>query len=296
MNPVNKHTERGQALSACQDLWAARDSMIQARYPITIYPPIDAALNAQTHHHQVIELIVNFRGASGAVAVQGCDHVPRRLIIGEQQCCLIPAGICHSLVIENRERNVSLFVDESVIATCLGECVPGVVIQDLRSLAWGDPFTGQLIHELNSRDVIYGECVLSHSMLTTLAVKLIDGFVRLYDKHTGPERGLGEMERTKAHTYIEERLEQKFCVSALAKHMGMSLPHLNRRFRVTFGCPPLQYALKLRVDKALALLRRGDARVADAAFAVGFCDQSHFDRHCRKFYGFPPSAVIRATR
>jgi AraC family transcriptional regulator len=100
-------------------------------------------------------------------------------------------------------------------------------------------------------------------------------------------------EQEKVMAYLRENLTERVQVPRLARQLGFSPAHFARRFRVTFGMPPLQYALKMRVDRALELLRSGEYRVAEAAFAVGFCDQSHLDRHCRKFYGRAPSAMLR---
>lgn len=297
MNNGNNFPPKEPDLSVRKHLLNLHDPSGHSQYPITIAPSVDAAFNARSHCHRLTELMVNFRGTSGTVVTEGCGNIRHHLPIGEQQCCLMPAGICHRLVVENPERHVSLFVDESVISTSPGECVPGPVVDDLRRLAWGDPFMSQLIAELDNPKTTYSESVLTHSMLTALAVKIIDGFLRIYkETGQGAKIGLSESEQKRALAFIESNLESKFCVGLLAKHMAMSLPHFNRRFRAAFGMPPLQYALRLRVDKALDLLRGGDARVADAAFAAGFCDQSHFDRHCRKFYGFPPGALIRAAR
>lgn len=297
MNYGNHFSECCAALPVRKHLLSPLDPAAHSVYPVTIYPPIDAVSNARVHCHRLIELVVTFGGAHGEISVQGVKGVLHPLSIGEYQCCLLPAGVCHSIRIENRHRSVSLFVDAGAVGEAVTDCPPGVLIADLRKLAWCDPFLNQLISELDGREAVYSDSVLTHCMLTALAVKIVDGFLCVHKgcAHAA-EKGMAETQQKRAHEYIETHLEEKFCVASLAKHMAMSLPHLNRLFRATFGVPPLQYVLKLRVDKALDLLRGGDARVADAAFAVGFCDQSHFDRHCRKFYGFPPGALIRAAR
>lgn len=297
MNNGNHFSECCTDLPVRKHVLSPLDPAIHSQNPVTIYTPLDAVANARVHCHRLIELVVTFGGAHGEIFVQSADRVLHPLPICEYQCCLLPTGICHSVRMENRHRSVSLFVDACAVAESLTNCAPGVLIADLRKLSWCDPFTNQLVNELDAQDAIYSVSVLTHSMLTALAVKIVEGFLCVSKgcAHAA-EKGFVDTQQKRAHAYIETHLEEKFCVASLAKHMAMSLPHLNRRFRASFGVPPLQYALKLRVDKALDLLRGGDARVADAAFAVGFCDQSHFDRHCRKFYGFPPGALLRAAR
>lgn len=255
-----------------------------------------AIFPVRLHRHALVELVVTFRGAHGEISVEDMDGSQHQLPINEYQCCLLPAGVCHAVGMENRHRYVSLFIDAGPFAESDLDCISSAVIEDLRKLTWRDPFVNQLVSELDGKETIYSNSVLTRSMLTTLAVRIVDGFIGIYrDCGTATQRGFTEIEKKRAHAFIEAHLDQKFCMASLAKHMATSLPNLNRRFRATFGAPPLQYALRLRVDKALDLLRTGNARVADAAFSVGFCDQSHFDRHCRKFYGYPPGAFIRAT-
>lgn len=297
MNYGNNFSEYGVVFPVRKHVLSPVDPAIYKLCPITICPPIAASSNARIHCHRLVELIVTFGGARAEITLDGADNTQSRLSLDEYQCCLMPAGVCHAITVENPHHQVSLFVDDGAVSESLSECVPGVVVESLRKLAWCDSFTGQLIAELDGRETIYSESILTHSMLTALAVKVIDGFLRIRkEAGEGSKNGLCECEQKRALAYIETNLETKFCVRLLAKHMTMSLPHFNRRFRAAFGMPPLQYALKLRVDKALDLLRTGNTRVAEAAFSAGFCDQSHFDRHCRKFYGFPPGALIRAAR
>ena len=152
----------------------------------------------------------------------------------------------------------------------------------------------QMINEVNGMEVICLDSPFVRLLVAAIGVKMVERFSRLHERPSSlAEKGLSEKEREKLNCFVNINLAEQFSIVALAKHMGMSLAQLNRRFRVSFGTSPLQYALKLRVDKALTLLRSKNVRVAEAAFAVGFCDQSHLDRQCRKFYGVSPSALLR---
>jgi AraC family transcriptional regulator len=95
--------------------------------------------------------------------------------------------------------------------------------------------------------------------------------------------------------YIHAHMRDAITVSDLAKDAALSVNHFARLVRNTTGWSPLQFLLKCRVEKALALLRTGEFRVAEAAYEVGFYDQSHLDRHCRKFFGFSPKSAIKAV-
>ncbi|HLK38877.1 MAG TPA: helix-turn-helix transcriptional regulator, partial [Polyangiaceae bacterium] len=69
--------------------------------------------------------------------------------------------------------------------------------------------------------------------------------------------------------------------------------HLVRTFRTEVGLPPYEYLTYLRVSRARELLRRG-VFVAEAAQAVGFCDESQLHRHFRRIVGVPPGVYARS--
>ncbi|MEU6577530.1 AraC family transcriptional regulator [Streptomyces sp. NPDC046805] len=60
-----------------------------------------------------------------------------------------------------------------------------------------------------------------------------------------------------------------------------------------FGLPPHKLHLRLRLEMARELLRRGSA-IAEAAYATGFHDPSHLTRVFTSAYGVTP-AVYRTT-
>src|SRR5690554_5193499 len=70
----------------------------------------------------------------------------------------------------------------------------------------------------------------------------------------------------------------------------MSAGHLSREFRATFGESPYSYLMTRRVERAMALLRRGDLSVTEVCFEVGFSSLGTFSTRFRELVGVPPSA------
>lgn len=68
---------------------------------------------------------------------------------------------------------------------------------------------------------------------------------------------------------------------------GLDRFALARQFRAAFGTSPYNYLVMRRLQRARRLLLQG-ASLADAAFACGFADQSHFTRQFRRAYGVTP--------
>ena len=69
--------------------------------------------------------------------------------------------------------------------------------------------------------------------------------------------------------------------------------HLAARFREQVGLPPKTVARIMRFDRAVSLLGRGDAQLADIAFECGYFDQAHLNRDFRDFAGVSPGAFVR---
>jgi AraC-like DNA-binding protein len=80
---------------------------------------------------------------------------------------------------------------------------------------------------------------------------------------------------------IHDRLDENLSISELAVSCGMSASHFSALFKAATGMAPHRYQNKCRVERAQLLIHQG-MNAADAATAVGFCDQSHLARHARR--------------
>lgn len=73
---------------------------------------------------------------------------------------------------------------------------------------------------------------------------------------------------------VRDRIDREYAepldVEALARGVNMSAGHLSREFRRAYGGePPYSYLMTRRIERAMALLRRGDMSVTEVCFAVG---------------------------
>lgn len=97
----------------------------------------------------------------------------------------------------------------------------------------------------------------------------------------------------RARAFLHDALADKITLDALAEHAALDKFHLVRAFRSEVGLPPYEYLTYLRVSRARDLLQHG-ARVAEAAQAVGFYDESQLHRHFRRIVGVAPGAYARS--
>lgn len=79
-------------------------------------------------------------------------------------------------------------------------------------------------------------------------------------------------------------------VTALARAALMSPGHFSRSFRAAFGESPYSYLMTRRIERAKALLRRGDLTVTEVCFAVGCTSLGSFSSRFTELVGETPSA------
>ncbi|HTY34024.1 helix-turn-helix transcriptional regulator [Mycobacterium sp.] len=92
---------------------------------------------------------------------------------------------------------------------------------------------------------------------------------------------------------IDRDYAQPLDVEALARGVHMSAGHLSREFRRAYGESPYSYLMTRRIERAMALLRRGDLSVTEVCFAVGCSSLGTFSTRFTELVGMPPSAYRR---
>jgi AraC family transcriptional regulator len=117
---------------------------------------------------------------------------------------------------------------------------------------------------------------------------------RLIDAHLSeaprPQRGLlDERALRRVIDCIHANVGRELGVAELADAARRSRSHFPRLFRHTVGLSPYQYVVKVRLERAISLLRIGRLSIAAIAAETGFADQSHMCRWMRRMYGAAPT-------
>ncbi|MFF9015505.1 helix-turn-helix domain-containing protein [Streptomyces sp. NPDC014870] len=94
----------------------------------------------------------------------------------------------------------------------------------------------------------------------------------------------------RARDAMDRDYAQPLDVPALARIALMSAGHFSRSFRAAFGETPYSYLMTRRVERAKALLRRGDMSVTEVCFAVGCTSLGSFSTRFTELVGESPSA------
>ena len=82
--------------------------------------------------------------------------------------------------------------------------------------------------------------------------------------------------------YIQSHLDEKISINDLAQTMNLSESRFQHCFLEIFHCSPMEYVLRLRIEKACKLLRKTKMPVAQIALDCGFANLSHFNRQFLK--------------
>jgi AraC-like DNA-binding protein len=88
---------------------------------------------------------------------------------------------------------------------------------------------------------------------------------------------------------IDREYAQPLNVEALARGAHLPAGHLSRQFRLAYGESPYGYLMTRRIERAMALLRRGDLSVTEVCFAVGCSSLGTFSTRFTELVGVPPS-------
>jgi AraC family transcriptional regulator len=147
-----------------------------------------------------------------------------------------------------------------------------------------------LRQELESGKI--GGYLLIDSLKTTLAIHLLRNYCTTQPRLSSYRDGLSKSKLQQVTEYINEHLDQDIKLIELAAIAQISPYHFLRLFKQSMGIAPHQYILQRRIDRAKYLLKESELSIADIAFRVGFCDQSHLTRCFKRLLGMTPKQFL----
>jgi AraC-like DNA-binding protein len=94
----------------------------------------------------------------------------------------------------------------------------------------------------------------------------------------------------RARDLIDREYARPLDVAALARAALMSTAHFSRPFRAAYGETPYSYLMTRRIERAKALLRRGDLSVTEVCLEVGCTSLGSFSARFTELVGETPTA------
>ncbi|CAI6083714.1 AraC family transcriptional regulator [Cohnella sp. JJ-181] len=98
-----------------------------------------------------------------------------------------------------------------------------------------------------------------------------------------------EEDLERATRYMNDHLHATITLPRLAAHTGLSRQHLIYLFKQETGFPPIDYYLRLKMQRAGQLLSLTGMSIKEIAADVGFADPYYFSRMFKKLMGVSPS-------
>lgn len=87
---------------------------------------------------------------------------------------------------------------------------------------------------------------------------------------------------------IHEHYTDNITLESLSESLNYSVTHLSSYFKIRTGLSPIDYLIKVRIEKAVALLLETDATLKEIAVGVGYQDPSYLGRLFKKYKGVSP--------
>jgi len=164
-----------------------------------------------------------------------------------------------------------------------------VVADDTRAAALVKCMYDEIVSGASSGKV-YGE-----SLSLALMSYVSDRFASSHPPTRSIHRGLSTPKLRRVQDCILANLASDISLQDLAALVDLSPRHLCRSFKQATGTSPHQYIVRERIERSKALLRMGNASVAEVGLSVGFSSQSHFTDAFHKHTGTTPRGFLRQS-
>lgn len=152
----------------------------------------------------------------------------------------------------------------------------------------------------NTHSMVMEDFDHCYTMLTSKAYSLpmqLHAFnrIRLLLSHIGIHIA-GSAQDKKKESYLEdaigymnERLDVSIKLSEVAKHAGLSKQHLIYLFNKETGFPPIDFFLRMKMQKAAQMLSLTELTIKEIACSLGIFDPYYFSRQFKKIMGVSPT-------
>ena len=99
-----------------------------------------------------------------------------------------------------------------------------------------------------------------------------------------------------ATEFMDANLSERLSLNEIAETAGLSPAHFIRQFKASMGTAPHKHLVRLRLERAMRLLRETDSSIAQIAFDCGFSHQEHMTRFFGRLAGTTPAVFRRTAR
>jgi AraC family transcriptional regulator len=249
-----------------------------------------------------VEICVDVRGSRSVVTRRGGGIVDRARA-ERGTIWLSPAGLKEDFIdiSDPLPGMLHLYLPSNRFSSDkLGVEIDQAALASLRyEAAFQDPLVAEIAFAILTE--LQTETSAGRLLAETLASSLA---ARLVQNHLGPlsfrpsvgrsQKGLDRRRLVRVLDYIDGNLEGDLTIERLASIACLSRFHFAREFKAAVGQSPHRYVGGKRLERAKALLLRGDRSLVDIALALNFSCQANFSRAFRQVTGLTPGQYRRS--
>ncbi len=135
-----------------------------------------------------------------------------------------------------------------------------------------------------------------HSLINVYQLKryTLDFFQRLIEFVQSSSK-MERLEVWEAKRYVEQRLNERISMEAVAKHLYMNPSHFSRIFKKETGETFIEYVIRKKMEKAASYLRETDETIEEIAYQLGYENTSYFIKLFKKLNQISPLEYRKAN-
>ncbi|MDD9268614.1 AraC family transcriptional regulator [Paenibacillus sp. GCM10023248] len=145
------------------------------------------------------------------------------------------------------------------------------------------------IHNMLRVRAEYDEVILQLKLY-----QLFESLIGKKEEQTKSPANIDWLERCKQ--YMDTHYMEGIAVTNVAKIAGVHRSHLYQECIRLLGFSPMQYLIKLRMEKSIELLNDGEINITDIALSIGYPDVYSFSRAFSRYYGMSPKQYQSGER
>jgi AraC family transcriptional regulator len=254
----------------------------------TIEPPSEIEMAPVTHH--LMSLLLK-GGLRQVTRLDGQEYVGNQ---NSGDFWLQPFGCPGSWAWEGTDKTMTFCITPLFLERIATEtnCLNSKQVELLPIVKNHDPQIESIalsfLNEMNTEGL--GGKLYTESLANLFAIHLLRHYCAFEPKLKQYQGGLPKHKLQQAIDYIQANLDQKLTLEAIAQHLNMSVYHFCDLFKQSVGIAPYKYVLQQRVERAKQLLKDEERAIVDIALECGFANQTHLNKHFRKFTGMTPNS------
>lgn len=232
------------------------------------------------HSHDDIEIMYVLSGQCVVSTPMG------RKILETGQFIVLGKGVPHALSADKADiTNLEFFMNHPQgFDVSKAYSMPGVekAIEAECEIYTDDGSVYPALRDVVREQQTVGDGYMSEILMNRLLILI----GRLWNEGRKSGGGLAYVKRAK--DYIVHHCDEKISVPRVAKEIGVNVSYLQNLFKKHTGATIIDYANKLRIEKACFLLRNSDMDTIEIAVECGFASRQHFGLTFRNIMGCSP--------